>query len=70
MIIYVHADIHINAYVCIHTYICVGIDVCVFLSVEHLAKGCFMKTVTTGSGPCLLLLYRRFLNSIINFFGI
>lgn len=60
MYIYVYTDI------CVHVY---GLCMYVYLLSTYL-EGYFMKIVTTGSVPCLLLLYRRFLNVIINFFGI
>lgn len=60
MYIYVYTDI------CVHVY---GVCMYVYLLSTYL-EGYFMKIVTTGSVPCLLLLYRRFLNVIINFFGI
>ena len=59
-----------------HTYkcirVCVHISVSIYLCeyvylLSTYLEGYFMETVTTGSVPCLILLYRRFLNTIMKF---
>lgn len=52
--------------VCVH--ICVSIYLCVYVYLlSTYLEGYFMKPVITGSVSCLILLYRRFLNTIMNF---
>lgn len=58
-------EVHINVYVYVYIHVCL-ICVYVYLLSTYL-EGYFMKPVTTGSVSCLILLYRRFLNTIMNF---
>lgn len=65
---------NINEYIsrlCICKCECTCICICVYVYLlSTYLEGYFMKIVTTGSIPCFLLLYNRFLNIIINFWYI
>lgn len=65
------AYVSVNVHACVYRHVetCMYMGVYVFLLSTYL-EGYFMKIVTTGSIPCFLLLYRRFLNITINFWYI